>query len=200
MTMGSNSSESKGNPLNNIETLNELSGSAARPSLSTDLLNSSRNERTLRITWGAAFCAWRRNASRTEDFPVLFFPVISVTRPNRGIDTSAIPRYPSIERSGKCNCATGQSVAHGVLLLLRHLSVRSSVYQCPNSSPPSYAASRVADLAVGWGEEVGVGQIVLVAKMPHSEFVRREHVASDQTFPTSGPTKPPPAIQSRNRR
>lgn len=54
-------------------------------------------------TSGAALCAMIRNPSKSDDLPVLFFPVIKVTRPNSGISKCRNPRNPRIVRSGKAS-------------------------------------------------------------------------------------------------
>ena len=49
-----------------------------------------------------AWLAKKRSASSTEDFPVLFLPVMSVMRPSPDIERSLIPRNPLIEMSEMC--------------------------------------------------------------------------------------------------
>ena len=115
MTIGSELSESSGNPLNSADT-RKASLSGVSLSLDNPSIFCSRNWSISRMTSGVASSAKRRTASRIDVFPVLFMPAINVTRPRRGIERSASPRKPLIDRLGRWRCVSVYIVRNLLLL------------------------------------------------------------------------------------
>lgn len=99
ISMGFTSEVIGGKPWNKDMMKAKLFASGCPPSLSLFRTYSSREDRMLCKIRGEPFQANRRSASRMEDFPVLFLPVMRVTRPNPPMERSLMALNPLIDRS-----------------------------------------------------------------------------------------------------
>jgi hypothetical protein len=96
--MGGKVSENPGKPVKRLENGKDYAASIGPGRSPFSSTISSREFRISYITPGRASPARRSKASRTEDFPVLFRPVIKLTRPRPSISTFRRDRKFSIAR------------------------------------------------------------------------------------------------------
>jgi len=148
-TIGSRISENAGNPLKSppkcvrSSLFKDPFVSSSRPK------SSSRYRTILARTAGEASEASIRNASRTDDFPVLFFPVIRLTRPkplsfrdrndlNRSIESVEIVEFISVVSVEATYNATG---SHFQPILRKRWRARSAI-DATRAAPPAIPAGR----------------------------------------------------------